>query len=532
MLLGIPAVTTVVGAGPAVADATHQVAVDMPFTGKWAYNANVNPPWTDSNSSHPSVHHTPGGGDWATDLYGAEGTAVKLKVSNPTDSLSFSWGTSSTSCGQSTRINVLIGGVNVGWVYFAHIDNAVTSGPISNGMTIGTVHDWGGCNPGTHVHVEYKNTSNYSCWVGHGNPGASLNLGDHIGVLGSTNTGAKQECTSIPDGGGQPSAQGIQHIYSGTADGKIRETYWGGGNTLTTGDLYQFGTSANVVTNIIWGGVQHVYTGTADGKVFETYWGNGNSLTTWQIADFGAAITSIDATITSNGVQHVYTGNVDGYVRETYWGGGNTLTSWTVASLSSPVRGLDAEITSNGVQHIFSGTDAGNIWESYWGGGNSLTNYVLTSVNGSVASLDFMITSNGVYHIFSGTSSGRIYETYWGAGNSLTTAEMANFGTAVGGTTAQVYNGVTHIYTGLTDGTVWETYWGGGNTLTSWQIANIGTAVTTIDSQITSDNVQHVYTGDGNGILRETYWGNGNSLTTWQIVSLGSAVKNIVTKVT
>jgi hypothetical protein len=33
---------------------TPQAVIGMPFTGLWAYNTNVNPPYTDSNSSHPS----------------------------------------------------------------------------------------------------------------------------------------------------------------------------------------------------------------------------------------------------------------------------------------------------------------------------------------------------------------------------------------------------------------------------------------------------------------------------------------------
>jgi len=51
---------------------TPQAVVGMPFSGKWAYNALVSPPYTDANSSHPCCHHTPGGGDWATDVYAAE----------------------------------------------------------------------------------------------------------------------------------------------------------------------------------------------------------------------------------------------------------------------------------------------------------------------------------------------------------------------------------------------------------------------------------------------------------------------------
>src|SRR5206468_6745675 len=64
---------------------TPQAVVGMPFVGQWAWNANVMqpfPPYVDSCpngesncpglSSHPSVHHTPGGGNWATDVYAGE----------------------------------------------------------------------------------------------------------------------------------------------------------------------------------------------------------------------------------------------------------------------------------------------------------------------------------------------------------------------------------------------------------------------------------------------------------------------------
>lgn len=181
----------------AYADITKQVTIGMPFDGQWAFNTDVSPPYTDSNSSHPSVHHTPGSGDWATDLYSnTEGKAVKLKAKVGAGALSFSWASSTTSCGQSVKINALVDGQNVGSIYIAHLSDAVTSGNITNGMTLGTVKeitkDGTVCNPGRHVHIEFKNTADYSCYTDHGHPGASLNEGDDLGVLGSSNKGAKQ----------------------------------------------------------------------------------------------------------------------------------------------------------------------------------------------------------------------------------------------------------------------------------------------------------------------------------------------------
>jgi hypothetical protein len=191
--------------------AAHAAAtVGMPFAGKWAYNVNVDPPYTDSNSSHPSVHHR-FYGDWATDLYAASGTPVILQVSAQ-GTLSFAWlSFADGSCGQRTVIAVYVDGTPVGSVYYEHLSSAVKSGPApTNGMVVGYVHDWGGCNPGPHIHIELKNTSNYSCWTDHGHPGTFLAQGEPLGVLGSSNTGPQQACAGTPppppdgDGDGVP----------------------------------------------------------------------------------------------------------------------------------------------------------------------------------------------------------------------------------------------------------------------------------------------------------------------------------------
>ncbi len=95
---------------PAAAATTESADLGMPFSGKWAYNVFVNPPYTDFNSSHPSAHKISGGADWATDLYGTSGQAVRLRIANPSGGVSFSWKSTSTSCGESTGVNVFVDG--------------------------------------------------------------------------------------------------------------------------------------------------------------------------------------------------------------------------------------------------------------------------------------------------------------------------------------------------------------------------------------------------------------------------------------
>lgn len=96
---------------PARASSNQMVTIGMPFTGQWAYNALVNPPYTDSNSSWPGVHATEGGGDWATDLYRPAGTTVKLWLNNPTGTMTLSlrnmWTSSCAGAGNGLQLTCI-----------------------------------------------------------------------------------------------------------------------------------------------------------------------------------------------------------------------------------------------------------------------------------------------------------------------------------------------------------------------------------------------------------------------------------------
>jgi Fibronectin type III domain len=192
--------------GAAFASASDPVAtVGMPFTGTWASNVLVNPPYTTDNSSYPAVHPANNGGDWATDLYAAEGTPVTLQVTSPDGPVTFTWESSTTSCGTSSKVDVFVNGGFVGWIYYGHVQggrgtNTADPQP-TNGTTLGTVHDWGnGCNDGPHVHIELSNASasTYACWTDNGQPGVTLSQGASLGLLGSLNNGPKQACTGAP----------------------------------------------------------------------------------------------------------------------------------------------------------------------------------------------------------------------------------------------------------------------------------------------------------------------------------------------
>lgn len=221
------------------------VTVGMPFTGKWGYNVPVKPvdgKYNDATSSHPSVHAAPGGGDWATDLYAPVGEPVKLHVSS-SGKLGFSWLSSSgcpSSTTSSTRIEVKVNGQPVGWIYYTHLAGAVRSGPIRNGMTLGTVANPatdGGCNPGHHVHIELKNArvSTHACWIGHGYPGSTvLKEGAPLGILGSNNKAKRQACQSTT----KPTSSAHQKTAPVKTTPKPSATTFSG--TYVTSDGYRF----------------------------------------------------------------------------------------------------------------------------------------------------------------------------------------------------------------------------------------------------------------------------------------------------
>ncbi|BCB84441.1 hypothetical protein [Phytohabitans suffuscus] len=206
-LIAVGAAAVAVTAAPAIeeeaanANAAASAVIGMPFEGRWGWNVEINPPYSDDNSSHPSVHHTPGGGDWAADIYAAAGKEVKLKATS-SGNLSFTWGSASGSCGESRRVNVFVDESQVGWMYVTHLTNAAsTASAPTEGMTIGKIANLS-CNPGgsagKHVHLEFKNISNHSCYTDNGKAGVLLSEGVGLGKLGSSNSSPRQACAATP----------------------------------------------------------------------------------------------------------------------------------------------------------------------------------------------------------------------------------------------------------------------------------------------------------------------------------------------
>ena len=205
----------------ASASALHPVAtVGMPFTGRWASDVLVAKPYT-NDPSYPAVDPANNGGDWATNLWAPEGTPITLQVTSPDGPVTFHWEASTASCdGNSSKMDVFVNGTKVGWIFLAHFAGGrgsdISDPQPTNGMTLGTMHDFGaaGCNDGPHVHIEMSNNYvTYSCWTDNGQPGVTLNQGAAVGMLGSSNTAAKQPCTSPTAGYHVVSGSGSTALY-------------------------------------------------------------------------------------------------------------------------------------------------------------------------------------------------------------------------------------------------------------------------------------------------------------------------------
>ncbi len=203
--------------------ATPQAIVGMPFSGQWANESRVAPPYNNETSSHPSVHDAYGF-NWATDLFAPKDTAVNVYGSSPQGAVTFKRSSISDTCssyganiaGKGVTFDVLVNGTEVGKVKYDHLDlEDIGSGSIASGTKIGEVTSeplHSSCYQVSHAHVQFKNTtSNYSCYVDHGTPGdGTITANTPLGVLGSTNTAEKQACSVTPIVGGSAGITGAQ----------------------------------------------------------------------------------------------------------------------------------------------------------------------------------------------------------------------------------------------------------------------------------------------------------------------------------
>ena len=186
---------------------------------------------SDVCDSYPR-YHADYGADWATDLYAPAGTKAYFHISGATGKTSFSYSTSPSSCGAgiAVRINISVGGKNLGWVQYDHLNTANTNftNGIANGEFLGTTKQWpySTCYQvtapsGVHSHFSASQVNRFSCWLDYGKVGTAVTAGLPIAILGANNTAAQTKCAT----GASVSAYNVTMVqWSG--DTKAQKTSW------------------------------------------------------------------------------------------------------------------------------------------------------------------------------------------------------------------------------------------------------------------------------------------------------------------
>lgn len=526
---------------PVYADATPPVTIGMPLDeGKWAWTQNVNPPYTDANSSHPSVHHRPAGGDWSIDLYPkADGQEVKL-IANSSGSMGLSWGTASGSCGESRRVNVSVGNKQVGWIYVTHLSDAAptTSNP-TNGMVLGKAKeitkDNKVCNPSRHIHLEFKNSplNTYSCYKDHGNPGKALGEGVGIGTLGSDNSGAQQSCQeeATPPSAGdkavtavssQITPDGTTHVYWADQTGKLKETWFKNG-VKHTNVIKDFGiTDVTEVSSQFTGadGLQHVYAGTSGGEVWEFWFGpNTGGYQGRLITDADSEVTAMSSMITPDGFHRIYWATRNRQLYETWFGNGQNGGTYVKDTSNSHIRAITSQYTADGSRRIYWGNDEGRLHERRINGASTELR-LMADFPEEITSLASLTTPDGQQHVYSGDDAGQIRETWFNPGGSYNTWPVRNLGSAVLAISGAYtpHDGLQHIYAGSATGNLSEIWfrpgWDGSRAI---YLDPAPAKITALSSQYTpNDMAQHIYWGAPDGVVRESWFGPTGS-DTWSL---------------
>ena len=179
--------------------------IGAPFTGYW-----------DRFGYAPPATHPRSSADWATDIYQAQGTAVKLQAFAPSNvnltfKVSYRGAGCSTTDGPTVRVAVYWNGTNIGWLAYSHLasvpSGVSTGASIGNGAILGYTRQWTkqSCyqvsNPnGVHTHLGAANvrnvagSTNYSCYAPLAS-GTQYPLGRWIGIIGANNaTNVQRAC--------------------------------------------------------------------------------------------------------------------------------------------------------------------------------------------------------------------------------------------------------------------------------------------------------------------------------------------------
>ena len=514
---------------PAYADSAN-VTIGMPFEGRWAYNTTVEPPYTDNNSSHPSAHHLPGGGDWSTDLYAkGENQEVKLQLASTSGETTYSWGASSTSCGESVKIHAHASGKEIGWIYIAHLSDAVKNGPITNGMKLGVArevrNDRGQvCNPGNHIHIEAKNAADHSCYADLGKPGEKLiNEGAAIGLLGSTNNGPRQACNTIPTTQSTPPPNNtafkvIHKTHNGTnlafwaKPGTVFETSWRPGGPkpqhaqvtrIPQQDAKDFDVQINP------DGQRLIYTAAGE-HIYEAHYYPGGTVHENTLITHAGKVLDIEKAIGPAGEQQLYVMTPEG-IDEYFWYPNGEIRKSRLYSIKNPIA-MEKVLLADGTQVLYV-ADRSYVYENSWQPGQAVQTgkQVMYIAQADIRDLDIAVDPDGRQRAYVGRDRDGVWEARWYRGQAIHTRQITGESGVRDIDTNRTVGGTNQLYV-ATSGGVHEYYWKDGEPVRGSTLT-LQADVKSIDRSTTADGLPAVYTAANTQVF-ESYWGTGGMVRT------------------
>jgi hypothetical protein len=438
MLLGFVTMQTV-SASKATAAASDLATIGMPFDGKWAWNVPASGNWYDNvNDSHPATHENYAA-DWATDLYAAPGTNVRVWVLYATSAYTLKiTSVSDTSCGagKRVRVGVFFGGQERGWVQYDHLNTAVTMGSnVSNGASLGTTSNWGlkscyqvSSDSGVHVHASMKNSgSGYSCWADRGQPGgAVLASKSDLGMIGSPNNGIKQSCQGGFPTHGSPTPPVSQadniasspavtfndqlHVFGRGINNEIYDNVWNGGSWSGFQRIAPGATFKGKPTAIVYGSVLALYARGTDNQMHNNVW-NGTSWTGFTTVNPGATFDSDPVAIKFGNSLNLLARGVDGHIYDNVWNGG----SWSGFTNTDPNATFVGELTAaqfGTAFGVFARGSNGELYDNTWDGA-SWSGFVRFAPGATFSGNPKAVSFGGALHVFARGTDNALHRNVW-----------------------------------------------------------------------------------------------------------------------
>ena len=229
--------------------------------------------------------------------------------------------------------------------------------------------------------------------------------------------------------------QGTQHVFYRTADRRVVELWWRGGEAARWGYLT---TSANGAppaaadpTCHVFAaeGTQHVFYRATDGLIVELWWRGGETAHWGYLTKPGNKPPAAPGNLASHvfaaeGTQHVFYRATDGHIIELWWRSDAAIPEdLTERSGEAPLAAGDPVshvLDADGSQHVFYASVDNQVIELWWRPGEKphVENLTMRSVGAPPSGFgdrptSHVFSADGTQHVFYNSADAHIIELRW-----------------------------------------------------------------------------------------------------------------------